>query len=95
MDDRDRISRLADAFAYEHGRRDLLSGKGKFSRPDTDLFWGLKNGFIAGAESEAAHNRKLLERIGGMCGAPDAADACRNILKVVKEALYRAGEGGK
>lgn len=28
---------------------------------------------------------KLLERISGMCGHPDAAQACRNIIKVIKE----------
>ena len=34
-----------------------------------------------------------LTRIGGMCGNPDAVEGCRNILKVVKEAL-KAVEGG-
>jgi hypothetical protein len=35
--------------------------------------------------AENARYRKLLERIAGMCGAPDAAQACRNILKLIAE----------
>lgn len=27
----------------------------------------------------------LLERISGMCGNPDAAEGCRNILKLIKD----------
>ena len=30
--------------------------------------------------------KKVLERISGMCGHPDAIEACRNILKVIKDA---------
>jgi hypothetical protein len=35
------------------------------------------------------HNKyfKALERISGMCGAPDAAQACRNIVAFIKETL--------
>lgn len=27
---------------------------------------------------------KLIERIQGMCGTPDAAEGCRNILKAIR-----------
>ncbi len=30
---------------------------------------------------------EALFKIGGMCGAPDAVEGCRNILRVSKEAL--------
>ena len=30
-------------------------------------------------------NEKTIERIIGMCGHPDAAEGCRNILKLIKE----------
>lgn len=40
----------AEEFAYEYGRRTipLSEPARKFSRPDPDLFWGLKQGYLAG-----------------------------------------------
>lgn len=42
---------------------------------------------LRGARAEAARLREALKRIMSMAGAPDAAEACRNIIKVARAAL--------
>lgn len=39
------------------------------------------------AAAEIERLRKVLKRVGGMAGLPDATQACRNICAVVRETL--------
>jgi len=39
------------------------------------------------AKKEVVRLRKALQLISGMCGTPNAADGCRNIMKFVSETL--------
>src|SRR4051812_6821306 len=70
------LEKLAHEFAREHGRRTLIHDPSrKFTRPDPDLYWGLKNGFIAGhfvgaAEGEKRGEARVLQ-IMNDCNEPE------------------------
>lgn len=65
---------------------------------DDDLLWEARNSASAASASaaiselrrrlaEVARLRKACERAQSACGAPDAAEGCRIVLRILGEAL--------
>jgi hypothetical protein len=80
---REKLAELAAAQAKlseVERERDDYKAKWFFSENCYEIVLGVGRSF-----------RSTLESITGMCGAPDAAEACRQILRVAQEALSPSG----